>query len=85
MYKLGPVHQGIIERGSKTGSDSYILWPGKIGAFTMVLGRHYGNPDTSEHPFSYLIDDNGKSVLMPAQNLFSVGTTRDVEKMATKR
>ncbi len=80
MYKLGPVHQGIIERGSKTGSDSYILWPGKIGAFTMVLGRHYGNPDTSELPFSYLIDDNGKSVLMPAQNLFSVGTTRDVEK-----
>ncbi|MCW3788626.1 DUF4954 family protein [Plebeiibacterium sediminum] len=80
MYKLGPVHQGIIERGSKTGSDSYILWPGKIGTFTMVLGRHYGNPDTSELPFSYLIEDNGKSVLMPAQNLFSVGTTRDVEK-----
>ncbi len=80
MYKLGPVHQGIICRGSKTGSDSYILWPGKIGAFTMVLGRHYSNPDTSDLPFSYLIEDNGKSVLMPAQNLFSVGTTRDVEK-----
>ncbi len=80
MYKIGPVHQGIIERGSKTGSDSYILWPGKIGAFTMVLGRHYNNPDISELPFSYLIEDNGKSVLMPGQNLFSVGTTRDVQK-----
>jgi NDP-sugar pyrophosphorylase family protein len=24
MYKLGPTHQGIVERGSKTASDSYI-------------------------------------------------------------
>ncbi len=84
MYKLGPVHQGIIERGSKTGSDSYILWPSKIGAFTMVLGRHYNNPDISELPFSYLIEDNGKSVLMPGQNLFSVGTTRDVQKWPSR-
>ncbi len=80
MYKLGPVHQGIAERGCKTGSDSYILWPAKIGAFTMILGRHYGNPDISELPFSYLIEDSGKSILMPAQNLFNVGTKRDVEK-----
>jgi hypothetical protein len=80
MYKLGPLHQGVIERGSKTGSDSYVLWPAKIGAFTMILGRHYGNPDSSELPFSYLIEDNGKSVLMAGQNIFSVGTTRDVDK-----
>ena len=25
MYKLGPIHQGILERGAKTSSDSYIL------------------------------------------------------------
>ena len=25
MYKLGPVHQGILERGSKTGSFAYLL------------------------------------------------------------
>ncbi|TLX70950.1 DUF4954 family protein [Labilibacter sediminis] len=80
MYKLGPLHQGVMERGNKTGSDSYILWPAKIGAFTMVLGRHYNNPDTSDLPFSYLLEDGGKSVLMPAQNIFNVGTTRDVEK-----
>jgi len=80
MYKLGPVHQGIIERGCKTGSDSYILWPAQIGAFTMILGRHYSNPDISDLPFSYLIEDDGKSVLMPAQNIFNVGTARDVEK-----
>ncbi len=80
MYKLGPVHQGIIERGGKTGSDSYVLWPAQIGAFTMILGRHYGNPDISQLPFSYLIEDSGKSVLMPAQNIFNVGVTRDAQK-----
>ena len=30
MYKLGPIHQGILERGAKTSSDSYILWPSRI-------------------------------------------------------
>ncbi|MCW3806762.1 DUF4954 family protein [Plebeiibacterium marinum] len=80
MYKLGPVHQGIIERGGKTGSDSYILWPAKIGAFTMILGRHYSNPDISDLPFSYFIEEDGKSILMPAQNIFNVGITRDVDK-----
>ena len=25
MYKLGPIHQGAMERGAKTASDSYIL------------------------------------------------------------
>ena len=34
MYKLGPIHQGIVERGSKTTSDSYILWPARVGAFS---------------------------------------------------
>ena len=24
MYKLGPIHQGTLERGAKTTSDSYI-------------------------------------------------------------
>ncbi|HKK80660.1 MAG TPA: DUF4954 family protein, partial [Prolixibacteraceae bacterium] len=55
MYKLGPIHQGIVERGSKTTSDSYLLWPAKIGPFTLIMGRHYKNSDTSDMPFSYLI------------------------------
>ena len=80
MYKLGPVHQGIVERGSKTGSDSYILWPAKIGAFTAVMGRHYKNPDTSNMPFSYLIEHEDESVLVPAVNLRNVGTIRDAKK-----
>ncbi|WP_339738305.1 DUF4954 family protein [uncultured Sunxiuqinia sp.] len=80
MYKLGPIHHGIVERGSKTTSDSYLLWPAKIGAFTMVMGRHYKNSDTSDMPFSYLIENKDESWLAPAINLKSVGTIRDVLK-----
>ena len=80
MYKLGPVHQGVIERGSKTASDSYILWPAKVGAFTVVMGRHYRNSDTSDLPFSYLIEHEDESILVPGVNLRSVGTVRDARK-----
>ncbi|MFH0761816.1 MAG: DUF4954 family protein [Bacteroidota bacterium] len=80
MYKLGPIHQGIVERGSKTTSDSYLLWPSKIGPFTLVMGRHYKNPDTSDLPFSYLVESNDESILSPAVNLRSVGTIRDAQK-----
>ncbi len=80
MYKLGPIHHGVVERGSKTTSDSYILWPAKIGPFTMVMGRHYKNSDTSEMPFSYLIENNDDSWLSPGMNLKSVGTIRDAMK-----
>jgi hypothetical protein len=80
MYKLGPIHQGIMERGSKTTSDSYLLWPARIGPFTLVMGRHYKNMDTSSLPFSYLIESNDESILVPAINLRSVGTIRDAQK-----
>lgn len=80
MYKLGPIHQGIVERGSKTTSDSYILWPAKVGAFTLVMGRHSNHSDTSDLPFSYLIENGGESTLVPAANIRSVGTIRDAQK-----
>ena len=80
MYKLGPIHQGIVERGSKTTSDSYLLWPSRIGAFSLVMGRHYKNSDTSNLPFSYLIESKDESILAPAVNLQSVGTIRDAQK-----
>ena len=54
MYKLGPIHQGTLERGAKTTSDSYILWPARVGAFSLVMGRHVNHADTSNLPFSYL-------------------------------
>ena len=80
MYKLGPIHQGICERGAKTTSDSYLLWPAKIGAFTLVMGRHIKHSDTSDLPFSYLIENATESFLVPAVNLRSVGTIRDAQK-----
>lgn len=80
MYKLGPIHQGVVDRGSKTTSDSYILWPAHIGAFSLVMGRHVSHPDTSRLPFSYLIENAGKSHLVPGVNLKSVGTIRDAMK-----
>ena len=84
MYKLGPAHQGIVERGSKTASDSYMLWPAKVGAFTVVMGRHYRNSDTSDLPFSYLIEHEDESILVPGVNLRSVGTVRDARKWPSR-
>jgi hypothetical protein len=80
MYKLGPIHQGVTERGVKTSSDSYLSWPAKIGAYTFVMGRHTKHSDTSDLPFSYLIENNTESYLIPAINLQSAGTIRDAQK-----
>ena len=80
MYKLGPIHQGILERGAKTASDSYILWPSRIGAFSLVMGRHVTHSDTTNLPFSYLIEQQNNTYLVPGVNLRSVGTVRDAQK-----
>jgi hypothetical protein len=80
LYKLGPVHQGILERGVKTGSFSYLMWPSRIGAFNVVIGKHFVHVDTSPFPFSYMVESGGKSLLLPAQNLFTAGTLRDSSK-----
>lgn len=80
MYKLGPIHQGTLERGAKTTSDSYVLWPARIGAFSLVMGRHTGHCDTSNLPFSYLIEQQNSTYLVPGVNLRSVGTIRDAQK-----
>lgn len=80
MYKLGPIHQGIVERGAKTTSNSYVLWPAKVGPFSLILGRHYKHSDTSNLPFSYLVEKDNTTYLAPAVNLRSVGTVRDAQK-----
>jgi hypothetical protein len=81
LYKLGPMHQGVLGRGAKTGSSSYLLWPAAIAPFTVVNGKHYGHPDTRDFPFSYLINNKeGDSMLIPAASLASVGLARDVSK-----
>jgi hypothetical protein len=79
-YKLGPVHHGLAERGVKLASNSYLFWPAHIGAFTIVTGRHYEHPDTSVFPFSYLVEKNGRSQLVPGVNLMNIGTWRDAQK-----
>ncbi len=80
MYKLGPVHQGIFERGCKTGSFSYVLLESHVGAFSVVIGKHYTNINTPNLPFSYIHEEEGTSKCIPGMNLFSVGTVRDGEK-----
>ncbi len=81
MYKLGPYHHGFMERGCKTGSNSYIIWPSRIGAFSTVIGAHYDNVDTSDFPFSYITEHGyHQTRLIPALNLFGVGLSRDENK-----
>ncbi len=80
MYKLGPVHQGVLERGCKTGSFSYLLLESHIPAFTVIIGKHMANFDLGDFPFSYIADEGGRSMIIPGKNLFSIGTVRDAAK-----
>lgn len=80
LYRLGAVHHGILERGCKLGSDSYIKWPAHVGAFSVVTGRHTGHPDSSKLPFSYLIGEEGATWVVPGICLRKAGTRRDVTK-----
>lgn len=81
MYKLGPVHWGVLERGVKTSSDSYLMLGAKIGAFSLLMGQHKTHPDSSEFPFSYLFgDDRGATVVVPGVMLRSCGLMRDENK-----
>ncbi|MDE5806709.1 MAG: DUF4954 family protein [Muribaculaceae bacterium] len=81
MYKLGPVHWGVFERGVKTSSFSYIMLGAKIGAFSLLMGSHKTHPDSSQFPFSYLFgDDRGATVVVPGVMLRSCGLMRDEQK-----
>lgn len=79
-YKMGPVHYGILERGSKTASGSHLLLPARIGAFSVCIGKLQGHPDTTALPFSYIIADGRETYIIPGKNLVSVGLYRDVRK-----
>ena len=84
LFKSGAVHQAVHLRGCKFASDAYVMSPALEGAFTMVMGHHTHHHDTSDFPFSYLIEKEGRSVLMPGANLASYGTVRDIEKWPTR-
>ena len=79
-YKLGPNKYGMLERGAKCGSSSYLFWPARIGAFSTVLGHHMSHFDLSLLPFSYIIDGQGKTIVVPGLALRSIGTVRDEMK-----
>lgn len=80
LFKSGPVHQAVHLRGGKFASGAYIMAPAVEGPFTMVMGHHKAHHDTTEFPFSYLIEKEGRSVLLPGVNLTSYGTVRDLAK-----
>jgi len=80
MYKLGPTSQGVLERGCKTASNVYLRWPKRIGAGTIVIGSHIVAFDTHNFPFSYLVEMDEKSVLIPGRNITSIGIVRDTSK-----
>lgn len=80
LFKSGAVHQSVHLRGCKFGSGAYIMSPALEGAFTMILGHHAFHHDTQAFPYSYLVEKDGRSMLMPGANLASYGAVRDVEK-----
>ena len=81
LYKLGPVHEGKLERGCKTGSFSYMMWPCRVGPFSVVLGKHTRTFDTADFPFSYLeASPEGRCNMTPGFNFTTVGTVRDGAK-----
>ena len=79
-YKMGPMHYGILERGTKTASGAYILMPANIGAFSVCFGKLMHHPDTRNVPFSYLIAYGDIMHLVPGRNLNTVGLYRDIHK-----
>lgn len=85
MYKLGPVHEGKLQRGTKTGSFSYMMWPCRTGPFSVILGKHIGTFDTSDFPFSHLdAKPDGRCAMVPGLHLTTVGTVRDGAKWPSR-
>ena len=79
-YKMGPMHWGILERGTKTASGSYLLMPATIGTFSVCFGKLMHHPNTTALPFSYLIAEADKMFLVPGRNITTVGLYRDIRK-----
>ena len=79
-YKMGPIHYGCLERGTKTASGSHLLLPANIGAFSVCLGKITNHPDTRTLPFSYIISDGRETFVVPGINITTVGLYRDIRK-----
>ena len=79
-YKMGPMHWGILERGSKTASGAYLLMPATLGTYSVCFGKLMHHPDTRNLPFAYLIADGDKMFLIPGRNITTVVLYRDIKK-----
>ena len=79
-YKMGPMHYGVLERGSKTASGAYVLMPAKIGAFSVCFGKLMNHPDMRCLPFAYLLAYGETMYIVPGRNITTVGLYRDIKK-----
>ena len=79
-YKMGPMHCGTLERGTKTASGAYVLMPATIGAFSVCFGKLMHHPDTRNLPFSYLMAYGETMYIVPGRNITTVGLYRDIKK-----
>lgn len=79
-YKMGPLHYGTLERGTKTTSGAYVLMPAKIGAFSVCFGKLMNHPDMRCLPFAYLLAYGDTMYIVPGRNITTVGLYRDIKK-----
>ena len=79
-YKMGPMHYGTLERGSKTASGAYVLMPAKIGAFSVCFGKLMNHPEMRCLPFAYLMAYGETMYIVPGRNITTVGLYRDIKK-----
>ena len=79
-YKMGPMHYGTLERGSKTASGAYVLMPANIGAFSVCFGKLMNHPDMRCLPFAYLMAYGETMYIVPGRNITTVGLYRDIKK-----
>jgi hypothetical protein len=79
-YKMGPMHWGTLERGTKTASGAYVLMPATIGAFSVCFGKLMNHPDMRNLPFSYLMAYGETMYIVPGRNITTVGLYRDIKK-----
>ncbi len=85
LYKLGPHSWGYFQRGVKTASNAYLLYPAKIGLFSIVIGKIKTHIDTTAFPFSIIIGKEKATFLYPAKTLESIGLYRDLKKWQQKQ
>ncbi|MBQ7424399.1 MAG: DUF4954 family protein [Prevotella sp.] len=79
-YKMGPMHYGTLERGTKTASGAYVLMPANIGAFSVCFGKLMNHPDMRCLPFAYLMAYGETMYIVPGRNITTVGLYRDIKK-----